>query len=304
MNLTVRVRWQVATDERFARVVRSGTVDALPERARAVHVEPDGLEPGCEYWYRFLAGDEVSPVGRTRTAPAPDAVVESMRFAFGSCQHFEQAWFSAYRHLLDEDVELMVFLGDYVYESSWGSDLRRRHSAGEPRTLAEYRNRHAQYKTDPDPQAMHAAVPWLVTWDDHEVDNDYAGEQSENLDPDFARRRAAAYQAYFEHMPLRESARPRGQSMRLYTRADHGRLARFHMLDGRPFRSPQACPRPGRGARTSSTRAAASASRQTARCSARPGALACRRAARRPRALERHRPADARGPGRQPRARA
>jgi len=170
-----------------------------------------------------------------------------MRFAFGSCQHFEQAWFSAYRHLLDEDVELMVFLGDYVYESSWGSDLRRRHSAGEPRTLAEYRNRHAQYKTDPDLQAMHAAVPWLVTWDDHEVDNDYAGEQSEDLDPDFARRRAAAYQAYFEHMPLRESARPRGQSMRLYTRADHGRLARFHMLDGRQFRSPQACPRRGRG---------------------------------------------------------
>lgn len=243
----ISVRWELSGDERFRSDVRRGRADALPGRGHSVHVEVDGLDPARWYWYRFFAGNEASPVGRTRTAPAPDAHPRRLRLGFGSCQMFEQGYFSAHRHMLDEDIELMVFLGDYIYESSWGSDLVRRHSGGEPRTLAEYRTRHAQYKTDPDLQRLHAAVPWLVTWDDHEVDNDYADERSEDSDPAFLARRAAAYQAYFEHMPLREPARPRGSDMRLNARYDFGRLARVHVLDGRQYRSPQACPRPGRG---------------------------------------------------------
>jgi alkaline phosphatase D len=241
----VAVSWEVADDEAFGSVVQSGTIEALAGRGHSVHVEAEGLAADRVYWYRFMAGDDVSPVGRTRTTPAAEA--QRLRFGLASCQQYEQGYFSAYRHLLAEDVDLMVHVGDYIYESSWGSDLVRSHSGGEPRTLAEYRNRHAQYKTDADMQQMHAAVPWLVTWDDHEVDNDYAADRSEDLDPDFLRRRAAAYQAYFEHMPLRESARPRGPDMRLHHRCDWGTLARLHLLDGRQHRSWQACPRPGRG---------------------------------------------------------
>jgi alkaline phosphatase D len=243
----VVVRWEVAEDERFGQVVQRGSVDARSAWAHSVHVEVTGLEPGHWYFYRFIAGDEVSPVGRTRTAPAADELPQRLRFGLGSCQHFEYGYYAAHRHLAAEGLELMVFVGDYIYEGTGRPGRARRHAGGEARTLGQYRNRHAQYKTDPDLQRLHAAVPWLVTWDDHEVDNDYAGRRSESLDPDFGRRRAAAYQAYFEHMPLRERARPTPSRMILRSRHNWGRLARFHVLDGRQRRTPQACPRPGRG---------------------------------------------------------
>ena len=244
---SVVVRWEVATDDAFRRIVKSGTVDTLAGQSHAVHVLVDGLQANRWHWYRFMAGDDVSPVGRTRTLPTSGANPTRLRLAYGSCQQFEQGYYAAHRHIVDEDVDFMVFLGDYIYESSWGVNLVRRHAGGEPRTLAEYRNRHAQYKTDPDLQALHAQVPWLVIWDDHEVDNDYADWRSEDLDPQFIARRAAAYQAYFEHMPLPESARPHGPDAKIYARYDFGRLARIHMLDGRQYRTPQACPRAGRG---------------------------------------------------------
>jgi alkaline phosphatase D len=243
----VVVRWEVAEDESFGRVVQRGSVDAVRAWAHSVHVEVTRLEPGRWYFYRFLAGDEVSPVGRTRTAPAADELPQQLRFGLGSCQHFESGYYAAHRHLAAEGLELMVFVGDYIYEGAGRPDRPRRHAGGEARTLVQYRNRHAQYRTDPDLQRLHAAVPWLVTWDDHEVDNNYAGTRSESLDPDFGRRRAAAYQAYFEHMPLRERARPTPSRMVLRSRHNWGRLARFHVLDGRQRRTPQACPRPGRG---------------------------------------------------------
>jgi alkaline phosphatase D len=243
----VDVRWEIAEDESFARVVRRGSVDAVRAWAHSAHVEVTGLEPGRWYFYRFIAGDEVSPVGRTRTAPAAGALSPQLRFGLGSCQHFEYGYYSAHRHLAAEDLELMVFVGDYVYEGTGRSDRPRRHAGGEARTLVQYRNRHAQYKTDPDLQRLHAAVPWLVTWDDHEVEDDYAGTRSESLEPNFRRRRAAAYQAYFEHMPLPERARPTPSRMLLRSRHNWGRLARFHVLDTRQHRTPQACPRPGRG---------------------------------------------------------
>jgi alkaline phosphatase D len=243
----VVVRWELAEDETFGQVVRRGSVDASPAWAHSVHVEVTGLEPGRWYFYRFIAGDEVSPVARTRTAPASDALPQQLRFGLGSCQHFEHGHYAAHRHLTAEGLELMVFVGDYIYQGPGSPGNLRRHSGGEARTLVQYRNRHAQYKTDPDLQRLHAAVPWLVTWDDHEVDNDYAGTRADSLDPDFPRRRAAAYQAYFEHMPLREVARPTPSRMVLRSRHNWGRLARFHVLDCRQSRTPQACPRPGQG---------------------------------------------------------
>ena len=246
----VEVQWEMARDEHFHAVVQQGSVWTSHELGHSVHVEVHGLEPASWYWYRFLVRDDVSPVGRTRTAPAVNARLERFRFAVASCQHFEQGYFSAYRHMAEENVELVIFVGDYIYESSGSENLVRRHAGPEPQTLGEYRNRYAQYRSDPDLQRMHAQVPWLVTWDDHEVDNDYANEQSEHLDPQFLLRRAAAYQAYYEHMPLRHSARPHGPHLRLYERYAFGNLLQVYMLDDRQYRSPQVCPRPGIGGST------------------------------------------------------
>ena len=243
----VEVRWELAGDQAFRDIVARGRERATPEAAHSVHVELRGLAPDRVYWYRFAAGDAVSPTGRTRTAPAAAADVQRLRFAFASCQHFEQGHFGAYRHLAAEEVDLIVFLGDYIYETSWGRKHVRKHSGPEASTLIGYRNRHAQYKTDPDLQAMHAQVPWLFTWDDHEVSNDYADTQGQYLQAGFVERRAAAYRAYYEHMPLERAMLPRGPDMRIYERFGWGRLASFHMLDDRQHRHVQVCPQPKRG---------------------------------------------------------
>ncbi|MDH3289131.1 MAG: alkaline phosphatase D family protein [Betaproteobacteria bacterium] len=245
----VEVGWEVAADEAFRTIVRSGKEVAAADWAHSVHVEVGGLNAARSYFYRFHAGGAVSPIGRTRTAPAAGAAVERLRFAFASCQQYEQGYYAAYRHMAADDLDLVVHLGDYIYESSWGRNHVRSHGAAEPITLEDYRNRYALYKSDPDLQAAHAAHPWIVTWDDHEVDNDYAADRSQDLDPPalFLRRRAAAYQAYYEHMPLPIWARPRGPDMQLYCRWAFGALAQFHVLDGRQYRSHQACPREGRG---------------------------------------------------------
>lgn len=238
----IHVEWQVASDDKFANIVRKGGVRAVPELAHSVHVDVRGLEPGRWYWYRFICGNEASPTGRTRTAEGPGGRLDKLRFAVASCQHYEQAYFAAHRHLVAEDLDLMFFVGDYIYESNWGDDLVRRHVGPEANTLARYRVRHAQYKTDPDLQASHAAMPWAFTWDDHEVENDYAGDQGENLDPGFLLRRAAAYQAFFEHMPVPLTMRPKANEMRIYDTLDYGDFARFYLVDNRQYRDPQACP--------------------------------------------------------------
>lgn len=241
----IAVQWQVAEDQAFGKVVAEGRVRAVHELAYSVHVDVTGLRPDRAYYYRFIAGQAVSRSGRTRTAPALDAMPRALKFAFSSCQHYEQGHFNGYAQLLRDAPDLMVFLGDYIYENSWGDDLVRRHMGGEPYTLDEYRVRHAQYKTDPDLQDAHAALPWLLTWDDHEVDNDPAADESEHADPRFLLRRAAAYQAYYEHMPLPRRMRPRlDGSMPIHTRVDYGRLARFFVLDDRQYRSAMACPDP------------------------------------------------------------
>ena len=242
------VRWEVAADEAMKSVVVSGVASAEPAWAHSAHVEVRGLEPDRWYWYRFSSADAQSPLGRTRTAPAPGAAPERLRFAFGSCQQYEQGYYGAYRHIVADAPDLMVFLGDYIYESSWGKDHVRSHGALEPYTLEQYRARHALYRSDPDLQAAHAACPWVVTWDDHEVDNDYADDRPEDGMPReaFLARRAAAYRAYYEHMPLPARMRPDGHRMRIHTRVDWGGLAQFHVADTRQYRSWQACPRRNR----------------------------------------------------------
>lgn len=205
-----------------------------------MHVELTGLRPGSEYFYRFRTGGYLSATGRTRTAPAPGAS-GALTMCFASCSNYEQGWFTGYRRLAEDDPDLVVHLGDYQYEAVAGDRAVRRHAGPETVTLAQYRQRFAQYRTDPDLQAAHAAAPWLVVFDDHELDNNWAASVPEEPQPDFPARRAAAMQAYYENMPLRASARPRGASMQLYRRVQWGALATFHMLDTRQYRTDQAC---------------------------------------------------------------
>ncbi|GAA2736344.1 alkaline phosphatase PhoD [Pedococcus aerophilus] len=239
---TYAVNWQVATDDRFANVVKAGSAKATPDGGHSVHVEVRGLEAGREYWYRFRLGRHVSRAGRALTTPALGSNPASLAMAFTSCANFPAGYFTAYRHLADEQPDLVLHLGDYLYEGA-GTGVGRQHAGLQTTTLAGYRQRHAQYKTDLDLQEAHAAAPWLVVWDDHEVDNNYADDIAENASeqPGFLTRRAAAYQAYYENMPLRRSSVPAGPDMQLYRRVPWGNLANFHMLDTRQYRSDQAC---------------------------------------------------------------
>ena len=244
------LQWQVAHDPRFARIVRSGTVLADPAQGHSVRVQVQHLTPGRPYWYRFLSGGVASPVGRTRTAPADGAPVDRLRLALASCQHYEQGWFTAHREIAAQELDAVVFVGDYVYDSSNLRFRLRSHEADSPCTLDDFRARHATYKADPDLQACHAAHPWILAWDDHEVRNDYAGllGDEEDLSPAaFVQVRAAAYQAYFEHQPLAPLHWQSGQ-VRMHDHFRWGRLADLWMLDGRQYRSQQPC-NPGQTAR-------------------------------------------------------
>lgn len=237
----VEVSWQIADDEAMTRIVQSGTARATPEWSHSVHIEVSGLRPERWYWYRFKVGTELSPTGRTRTAPPADALPARLRFAFASCQHYESGLYTAYQHMAREDLDLVVHLGDYIYEGAAAPNRVRRHNSPEIIQLDDYRARYALYKSDPALQAAHAMAPWIVTWDDHEVANNYADEHLPKRPSraEFLQRRAAAYQAYFEHMPLRRSALPRGPDMLLYRDVSFGRLAQFHVLDTRQYRTPQ-----------------------------------------------------------------
>jgi len=236
------VRYEVAEDEGFRRIVKRGAVEATPELGHSVHAEVSGLRPGREYFYRFKAGPVVSPVGRTKTAPPAGAALAALSFAFASCQNYEQGYYAPYEHMAREDLDFVVHLGDYIYEGNVVSPVGREHFGEEPRTLEQYRTRHAQYKGDANLRAAHAAFPWILTWDDHEVDNNWADEDQ---DPnaasteEFLARRAAAFQAYYEHMPLRAPQRPVGPDLLLYRRAAFGDLAEFNVLDTRQYRSDQ-----------------------------------------------------------------
>lgn len=238
----VKVDWMIAEDEGMGKVVARGVANAVPQWGHSVHVEVSGLQPGRWYWYQFKSGQETSPKGRTRTMPAAGSSPDKLRFAFASCQHFETGLFTAFEHMLKEDLDLVFHLGDYIYEYRGIDNRVRKHLGDEIMTLDDYRVRHAQYKTDPALQAMHAAAPWVVTWDDHEVDNNYANDISEQTGvsvQDLLTRRAAAYQAYYEHLPLRRSSIPKGPDMLLYRTISFGNLASFQVLDTRQYRTDQ-----------------------------------------------------------------
>jgi alkaline phosphatase D len=256
----ITVRWEVAHDEGFKRIVLDGQAQALPELAHSVHAEVDGLEPARSYHYRFRIGgrgnDWTSPTGRTRTLPAADATPAQVRLAYASCQRWEHGWFAAWRHLVADEPDAVLFLGDYLYEYPGAPDPVRSHDLGWALTLGDYRRRYALYRSDADLRAAHAACPWFMTWDDHEVQNDYAGLLAGDGGPavaDFAQRRAAAYQAWYEHMPARASVLARGLGgsgaggeMRVYGSARLGSLATLYLLDARQHRSAQACTRDGK----------------------------------------------------------
>ena len=238
----IDVSWEIARDEAMSDVVCKGKVAATPQLGHSVHVEAEGLDPDRWYFYRFRAGDAESPVGRTRTLPAPDALPDSLRFAFASCQHYEAGYFTAYEHMAKDDLDLVFHLGDYIYEREGIDNKVRKHLGREIESLDDYRIRHAQYRSDPMLNAMHARCPWFVTWDDHEVDNNYADAISEHTGVDpmaFLARRANGYQAYYEMMPLRKRSLPRGPLMNLYRKAKFGRLAELFVLDTRQYRTDQ-----------------------------------------------------------------
>ncbi|MFD8802820.1 alkaline phosphatase D family protein [Streptomyces atroolivaceus] len=241
------VAWEIAEDRDFTRIAARGTAVARAASDHTVKADVRGLRPATAYWFRFSAGSTVlSPVGRTRTAPAAGAAVPGIRFGVVSCANWEAGWFSPYRHLAARaDLDAVLHLGDYIYEYASGSyptqdTVVRPHAPlHETRTLADYRLRHATYKTDTDLQALHAAHPVIAIWDDHEFANDAWSGGAENHTPgtegSWAARVAAAKQAYFEWMPVRASTEGT-----VYRRLSFGGLAELHLLDLRSFRSEQA----------------------------------------------------------------
>ncbi|QXD25009.1 alkaline phosphatase D family protein [Opitutia bacterium ISCC 51] len=240
----VEVSWEIAADDNFRKVVQKGTKIAVHDWGHSVHVELQGLQPSRWYYYRFKVGNETSQVGRTRTAPPINSTPDELRFAFASCQHYETGHYTAYDHMVREDLDLIIHLGDYIYEGKGADGRFRKHHGDEIYTVDDYRTRYAQYKSDPALMAAHAAAPWLVTWDDHEVDNNYADDVSQDKGVSSARllqRRANAYKAYYEHMPLRSAQLPHGPDMPLYRRVPYGNLADFFVLDTRQYRSDQPC---------------------------------------------------------------
>lgn len=237
------VSWELAGDEGFRRVERAGRVTAAPELAHSVHVDVDGLEPDRWYFYRFSAGEATSPIGRLRTAPLAGEATP-LRFAFASCQHYEHGYFTAYEHMAREELDLVAHLGDYIYEYATNVGRVREHAGEEIVALDDYRRRYAQYKSDPLLQAAHARCPWIVTWDDHEVDNNYAGSIGENemeSEEQMRGRRAAAYQAWWEHQPVRVPRARSWADLAITRGLSWGSLADLWVLDTRQFRDDQTC---------------------------------------------------------------
>ena len=245
------VNWQVAADAGFNTVVQSGEVVARPELGHAVHVEVEGLEPARQYFYRFTAGRERSGVGKAKTTPLAGAPTAQVKFGVVGCQAYESGLYTAHRKIAGEDLDFIFFYGDYIYEgrgnriygTTTPNENQRVHLGGEVYSVTDYRQRYAQYTMDTDLQASRQSAAWFCVWDDHEIDNNWVGDiDQDGTDPAvFALRKAAAMQAFYEHMPLRRSSFPRGSMMQLYRRAAYGDLLDVHLLDTRQYRSDQPC---------------------------------------------------------------
>ncbi len=234
--------WEVARDAEFREIVADGWLYTQPELGHSAHVDLRGLSPDTWYFYRFRVGDQwTSPVGETRTFPRPDASPDRLRIASASCQNYTDGYYTAHRHLADEALDVVAFLGDYIYEYGGGGAVRN-HPGPTLETVDDYRQRYALYKSDPNLQDAHANCPWLVTWDDHEVSNNYAGDEpSKGGIDDFKQMRANAYQAYYEHMPLRVPFPEDPSSLEIFRSRQFGDLANLYVLDGRQYRSGIVC---------------------------------------------------------------
>lgn len=248
---SVTVNWTVATDRGLTDVVESGTATAEPDHAHTVHVDVKGLEPNTEYYYQFEARGERSRVGRTKTAPEPGSMPDQFQFAFASCQAWDDGYYTAYQYMADDELDLVIHLGDYIYEYGIGANGGARDRSvpqafrSETVSLDRYRLQYALYKSAPGLRAAHASAPWLVTHDDHEVDNNWAGDVPQDPDKqsteEFIERRAAAFKAYYEHQPFRMEQMPEGPDMKVYRNYSFGDLVEFNVLDTRQYRSDQAC---------------------------------------------------------------
>jgi alkaline phosphatase D len=249
-NATIDVKWEISEDDKFTRIVGTGIAQAVPQLGHSIHVEANNLKPHRRYWYRFRVADALSATGATITAPLNDSMAASLRVVLASCQHFELGYFHAWKHAVAEQPDVVLFTGDYIYEygPNMSAGRPRRHNSPEVKTLDEYRARYALYKSDVDLQAAHAAAPWITTWDDHEVANDYASDRDEQLRDGFLTRRGTAYQAYWENMPMPIAMLDMAKlpAMQIYSRYSWGKLAQFHVLDDRQYRDYQACPQNGR----------------------------------------------------------
>ncbi|MFJ9124996.1 alkaline phosphatase D family protein [Streptomyces sp. NPDC102340] len=241
----VRVAWEIAEDKAFRQVVGRGAVTASAASDHTVKADVRGLRPATAYYFRFSVGAAHSPVGRTRTTPAADASPDGLRFGVVSCANWEAGYYSSYRHLAARsDLDAVLHLGDYLYEYRTGEyptaeyTVREHQPTHEIVSLADYRTRHGQTKTDPDVQAMQAVHPLIAIWDDHEFANDAWSGGAENHTPDtegsWQARQQAAKQAYFEWMPVRPST-----AGTVFRRLRFGTLADLHLLDLRSFRSEQ-----------------------------------------------------------------
>ena len=245
------VQWEVAADAGFGTIVRSGEAVARPELGHSVHVEVAGLEPGRPYFYRFRVGSERSGVGRAKTTPVVGAPLAQVKFGVAGCQALESGYYTAHRKMAAEDLDFVFFYGDYIYEGrgnrTYGGtstqENLRVHQGGEVYSVDDYRRRYAQYPMDSDLQSARQSAAWFVVWDDHEIDNNWVSDIDQEGSPAevFALRKAAAMQVFYEHMPLRRSAFPRGSQMQLYRKATYGDLLDVHLLDTRQFRSDQPC---------------------------------------------------------------
>jgi len=241
----VDVAWDIARDDTFTDLWASGTVTALAAHGHSIHLQAE-MQPGWWY-YRFRAGEWTSPVGRTQPAPAMNADPTEVRFASASCQNYQDGFYTAHADIAAQQPDFVAFLGDYIYESGpypvGENGVVRSHEGPEPKDLVAYRNRYALYRSDPQLQAAHAACPWFVIWDDHEVENNYAGlvPQDPADSNGFAERRQQAYQAWWEHQPVALPPPDAQGEYRIHRAARWGSLLDIALLDGRQYRSDQAC---------------------------------------------------------------
>ena len=247
----VEVEWVVAGDEGMKQVVQKGTAVAHPELGHSVHVELAGLAPARDYFYQFTAGGERSAVGRARTFPRAGAAIAELRFAVAGCQRYEAGLFTAYRRIAAERFDFVYHYGDYIYEyntlrpgkTPWPVIRVMPGEPGECFTLDDYRHRYSLHQLDGDLQAAHASAPFIMSFDDHEVANNWAGQTPSKpaTREAFLLRRAAAFQAWYEHLPLRRAQMPNGPDIQAYRRLNMGNLVSLNVLDTRQYRSVQPC---------------------------------------------------------------